>query len=136
MVERMQLDMMQVYAQERIAREMIVGVQHAQLAQMVDMVTDSLVYTLHGYVLKSQAGEMVSRQVSPEFAMTRKVKPRWMPTFMWNRLHEELVTEKRKYTMVVTPEWTYPHATIKVPELGRPVEIAYIEDPRELYPRA
>jgi hypothetical protein len=112
------LDLMQVYATERINERILVGIQGPKLMRMVDMVTDSLVYSLHGYVLKDQGGELVSRVVTPEFAMTRKVKPRWMPKWVWNRLHEELVTETRKYNLVVRPEWTYPNATIKVPAIG------------------
>jgi hypothetical protein len=77
--------------------------------------SDQQVMWLRSYVLADQGGETVTKGLS----VTRKVKPRWLPRFLWNRFNEEV----RSMTVTVEPKWTYPNATIKVPRLGEPVRI-------------
>ena len=66
---------------------------------------------LTAFVLSEQAGDPVSETREYEVAKF----PRWVPRWLQRRW-----MTRRSFTVTVTPQWTYPMATIKVPELGLP----------------
>lgn len=125
---RIRLDQRQVYVQNRIAQAQLAGLQHVEFNQYLDLELDEMVWQLRAYVLTSHGGEQVARTVRPEFVVEVPKRPWWIPKWVWNRLPMELHREHRRYTLVVTPLWTYPSANIKVPQLGRPVEFAVVDE--------
>jgi hypothetical protein len=110
------LDARKVATQTRIT-----GYTAAQMQADVlsDVVTGDLVASLESFVLSDKGGEpVVARRV-----IDRKVKPRWLPRWLWNSIYVEHVTVE----VSVEPLWTYPSADLTVPELGRPVRIPVID---------
>lgn len=112
------LEVGKVAVRQRLAQNQIVGLQREVVATYLDMVSDSLVFELHGYVFKEQAGETVRDKISVKLP----VRPWWLPKFLWKRLPLATGT----WELSVTPEWTYPSANIKVPNLNSPVTKFYV----------
>lgn len=58
-----------------------------------------------------------------------KLKPRWVPTFLWNRIKTETLTASKTQTEVAhdtktyQPAWVFPYAPQLESKLGAPVRI-------------
>lgn len=96
------------------AQQAVSGVQRFSSSAWLSDVSDCLVASLSAYVLKDQGGEPVSATET----ISRKVRPRWIPQWLWRRVPEQ----SKSVTLTVTPEWTCPQATVKVPELKPAVQ--------------
>lgn len=79
---------------------------------------------LYGMLHAQLVGHVLTEAAGPRTVQgrtfDRKVKPKWIPGWVWKRIP----TESAEFAVTVEPKYTYPHATIRVPELGKPVRIA------------
>lgn len=91
------------------------GLHGVQLHHAVEPVLEQMALTLQAYVLGDQGGEPVSNSLT----VTRKVRPWWIPKWLWARIDNET----RTVSVTAYPKWTYPSANIKVPKLGDPVRV-------------
>jgi len=87
----------------------------ARFSMTRDEALRMLLYRVETFVLSDQGGKPVTAKEVVE----RKVRPRWLPKWLWRSIFVERVV----VSVTAYPLWTYPSADITVPELGRPVRI-------------
>lgn len=83
---------------------------------LVDVMTDSLLIQLRGFVLGERGERATDRRevVVPSF-------PRWIPKWLRRRW-----TKVEAVTLSATPLLVWPDATIRTPELGSPVRLVQL----------
>lgn len=111
--EELAMELVSFYARERLPRGVI---DRVEMHQMVDNVTDSLIFALTTAVMGEDGGDEVADWVT----VLLPIRPRWIPKWAWRRIP----TRRARWELRVQPMWTYPHSNIKVPDLGQPVRIA------------
>lgn len=76
----------------------------------VDVATQNVVLGLRAYLLAEEGGKAVTRRTF----YWQKLRPWWIPKFMWRRLREQ----REAAVAIAQPMFTYPQANIVVPDLG------------------
>ena len=81
------------------------------------MIEDYLVLSLEAYVLAEDDGqpEVATQELRASFAV--KIRPWWIPRFLWDKIPTKAEFQTKRVTMEVQPIWTYPRATV-VPDMG------------------
>lgn len=105
------LEYQMVYAQQ-ILPEIPTGV-HNVTFDVRRAIYGDLHMMLRGFVLTEQAGPAAKEVVVYGEANI----PRWVPRWLCGRW-----TRDRTVTVTTTPMWSYPQATVNVPNLGRAVQ--------------
>lgn len=121
MHEVFDLDLLKVHAQRVVDRRLCEGLQHPQFEVVANHTADTLVAQLNAYVLAEHAG----RTVTDHVRALLPVRPRWIPRWLWRRIP----TRDVEWTLRVRPRWTYPRASLHVPELGAAVRFAQTYPP-------
>lgn len=101
-----------MYAQSRTSDLVL---HHLTVEQFIEYEMSALVTQMRACVLGEDGGDTAERTE----VVVRKVKPRWMPKYLWARIFNEYVQVK----VTAKPLWTYPRTNIQVPDLGREVRI-------------
>jgi hypothetical protein len=101
----------------------------SQQSVMVDLMADQLVAHLEKFVLSEQAGDTVRAEATAKAWYFQKVKPWWIPTFLWKRIPEQQEVSENTVVERATPKWTYPSSNLSFPELGTPVRLL-VRDPQ------
>lgn len=114
----LELDWQQFYARQGMSRAMLTGLHREQFHVAWDMIRDELWATFTAAVMAEDAGPTESDWVK----WLSPIRPWWIPKWLWRRIPTKIVD----YKLTVLPRYIYPHATIKVPEIGPPVRIAVI----------
>lgn len=105
------------YAQTVIPGQMLPGgIFHEHFSTTLPLDFDGLVMQLKAYVLKNDGGEPKTASVVVDLP----IKPRWYPRWLWRRIP----TRKAEWVLTVTPEWTYPSADIKIPQMSPAVRLS------------
>lgn len=110
------LEAVRFYAQQHLPRHFIENIDTVELSTYFDHVSEHMVMMMRAYVLGEEGGETAE----DTFAVMLPTRPRWLPKWLWRRIP----TYRAEVTLTAQPKWTYPHSTIKVPELEQPVRIA------------
>jgi hypothetical protein len=92
-----------------------IGLEHAKFNVAVKMATEDMVCSLTAYVLGEDAGPTHTEAAT----WIEKLKPRYMPQWLWNRLK----TEQHKVVIEIRPMYIYPESSIGIPDLGKPIPI-------------
>jgi hypothetical protein len=104
--EEVRLELMKVG--QRLS--MPIGFQREEWQVMVDHMAHQFVASLTGYLLVEEGGKPIERKTH----YWQKIKPWWLPKFLWRRIPEQ----HEVAVAVARPMWTYPQASIRVPNLG------------------
>lgn len=93
-----------VAAKVHTDRQMLAGMQHAELTQYTEFMFDQLVTQLTTMVLTEPAGHAARDYVKAALP----IRPRWLPKFLWQRIP----TRDVKWTLTARPRWSYPHCSV------------------------
>jgi hypothetical protein len=105
--EVIRLELMEIGKQEMMSE---VELLRPEWHVAVDYMGRHIVAALTAYVLMEEGGEPVVKRTY----YWQKLKPWWLPKFLWRRVPEQ----QEVAVAVAQPLFTYPKANVKVPELG------------------
>lgn len=112
----LELDWQQFYAMQHIS-DGLLGLHNEQFKVGWDFMREELWARFSAAVLAEDAGEKVEDYVT----WLSPLRPWWIPKWLWRKIP----TKPVRYTLTVQPRYIYPHATLKVPQVGAPVRFAY-----------
>lgn len=113
----LELAFQQFYSQAR----MPAGLRRVEFESYANMMADEIIMQMRAMMLAEDGGPETTDTV----AWLSPLRPWWIPKFLWRRIP----TKHVRYTLTCQPKYLYPHATVRVPELGQPVRFAYMSPP-------
>jgi len=85
---------------------------------------DRLVAAIEHKVLYQDSGAPQTVTATAQARYDKKLKPRWIPKFLWNRIKTEPVVVTEQRSARYQPRWIYPENTIDLQnKLGAPVRM-------------
>lgn len=106
------LEALQLYAAERIPRQ-VLDMPTPAFEAFFEREFDMMLMSLRSHVWARDAGP---QQTESQY-ITRKVKPRWIPQWLWNKIPQE----EYKATFSIQPKFTYPTFEREIGKFGMTV---------------
>ena len=124
-----------MYNDEVVLEVQQIGAQALQSAHSLDRgdyryiaerTADGLVHAITGKVLAHDSGAPRRVTATATARAPFKIKPWWIPRFMWNRIKGDFVPVTVTKSVTYQPKWIYPESTIDLADkLGQPVRLLH-----------